>query len=209
MHQACPARHEVCICPSCTPRPHLMSGTVSERWARWRTAIRGDWPLYPRGPRSGPSYSVSVHLHLSASCAPLLGTSRLRGIAAYTECLRCAGAPRRPRSGSVLSLFVPGEHAVLSDPGESIGCTCPALHQWHWPSPRVDWLGTPLQDASSASDTWMISWLYRFARATACPLACPSGGSDRVFLPANRDFYSRAFGDSVALLTVGYNYGGI
>ena len=26
--------------------------------------------------------------------------------------------------------------------------------------------------------------------------------------PADRDFYSRAFGESVTLLTVGYNYGG-
>jgi len=98
---------------SCTPQPHLMSGTVSERWARWRTAIRGDQPLYPRGPRSGPSYSVSVHLHLSTSCAPLLGTSRFHGIAAYTGCPRCAGAPRRRKSGSVLSLRAPSRHAAL------------------------------------------------------------------------------------------------
>ena len=61
---------------------------------------------------------------------------------------------------------------------------------------------------SSASDEGRISWLHRFALATACPLACPPGGSDRAFHPANRDFYSRAFGELVTLLTVGYNYGG-
>src|SRR5580693_2467753 len=40
-------------------------------------------------------------------------------MAAYTRCLRCAGAPRRPASGSGLSLHIPSWHAVLSDPGES------------------------------------------------------------------------------------------
>src|ERR1700687_1723324 len=40
-------------------------------------------------------------------------------MAAYTRCLRCAGAPRRPASGSELSLHIPSWHAVLSDPGES------------------------------------------------------------------------------------------
>jgi hypothetical protein len=36
--------------------------------------------------------------------APLAGTSRFHRTAAYTRCLRCAGAPRRPTSGSGLSL---------------------------------------------------------------------------------------------------------
>ena len=35
------------------------------------------------------------------------------------RCLRCAGAPRRPASGSGLSLLIPSWHAVLSDPEES------------------------------------------------------------------------------------------
>src|SRR5271170_7789743 len=39
-------------------------------------------------------------------------------MAAYARCLRCAGAPRRPASGSGLSLLIPSWHAVLSDPGE-------------------------------------------------------------------------------------------
>ena len=49
---------------------------------------------------------------------PLAGTSRLRRKAAYTQCLRCAGAPRRPASGSGLSLTIPAWHAALYDPGE-------------------------------------------------------------------------------------------
>jgi len=40
-------------------------------------------------------------------------------MAAYTRCLRCAGAPRRPASGSELSLRVLSWHAVPCDPGES------------------------------------------------------------------------------------------
>jgi hypothetical protein len=40
-------------------------------------------------------------------------------MAAYRRCLRCAGAPRRPTSGSGLSLLIPSWYAVLSDPGDS------------------------------------------------------------------------------------------
>ena len=39
-------------------------------------------------------------------------------MAVYTGRLRCAGAPRRPTSGSGLSLTIPAWHAVLYDPGE-------------------------------------------------------------------------------------------
>ena len=39
-------------------------------------------------------------------------------MAAYTGRLRCAGAPRRPASGSGLSLTIPAWHAVLYDPEE-------------------------------------------------------------------------------------------
>jgi hypothetical protein len=54
----------------------------------------------------------------STSSAPLTGTSQLHRMAAYMRCLRCAGAPRRPASGSGLSLTIPSWHAILSDLGE-------------------------------------------------------------------------------------------
>jgi hypothetical protein len=38
--------------------------------------------------------------------------------ATYTRCLRCAGAPRRPPSGSELSLHIASRHAALYAPGE-------------------------------------------------------------------------------------------
>jgi len=62
-------------------------------------------PLYPRGPWlraelccPGPSSRTTT------PSAGLAGTPRFRGPAAYTQCLRCAGAPRRPARPSLLSL---------------------------------------------------------------------------------------------------------
>ena len=69
--------------------------------------------------------SRSINTHLAPS-VPLAGTARFRHTTVYTRCLRCAGAPRRPTSGSVLSLRVPSRHATLHDPGEVAGCTRPA-----------------------------------------------------------------------------------
>jgi hypothetical protein len=56
----------------------------------------------------------------STPSAPPASTSRFHRIAAYTQCLRCAGAPRRPAGGSGLSLTIPSWHAALYDPGSSI-----------------------------------------------------------------------------------------
>src|SRR3954467_3687455 len=77
-----------------------------------------------------------------APSAPLAGTSRLHRRAAYTRCLRCAGAPRRPASGSGLSLpFRPDMPSSLT-PGSSSShvssCAMPTR-----PSPRSERLGTP------------------------------------------------------------------
>jgi len=54
-----------------------------------------------------------------------VGTSRFPGKAGYTRRLRCACTPRRPMSGSALSLSIPSRHVVLHDPGESVGCAYP------------------------------------------------------------------------------------
>jgi hypothetical protein len=59
---------------------------------------------------------------------------------AYTGCLRCAGAPRRPASGSELSLAVPSRHAVLVDPGELAGCMRPVPSPATRSSPSSDGL---------------------------------------------------------------------
>jgi len=70
---------------------------------------RGWVILLPRGPRSGPGCAVPVRHHLIDPIRPLAGTSRLHRKAAHTRCLRCAGAPRRPASGSGLA-----DHSFLA-----------------------------------------------------------------------------------------------
>ena len=128
--------------------------------------------------------------------------------ATYTRCLRCAGAPRRPASGSALSLYIPSPHAALYDRGEFIGCTCSV------PSPMtLAFAESPLARHSQNSHHpfLMGGWFRGFTGsllAAAYRVACPPDGSDRGFCPANGDFYSRASGESVTLLAVGYNYGG-
>ena len=54
--------------PRCLKRRIL----VLSRGARCAGAppCKRHWPLYPRGPRSGPSYSVSVHHHLIGPIRP-------------------------------------------------------------------------------------------------------------------------------------------
>ena len=124
-------------------------------------------------------------------------------MAAYTRCLRCAGAPRRPASGSELSLRIPSWHAALSDPEESdidvqnfdadiglrrmtTGSALPTLPQ-------------------SVPRGQSISWLHWFAYATACRVARPPVRI-RLGRPAFGDFYFQAFNGLVTLSAAGYNY---
>jgi hypothetical protein len=122
---AWPSRRPVCRRPSCSP----LASSTSPRCVGERGA-----PEHLRSSglcHSAPGALTPVRVLLSRSInaysapsAPLVGTSRLHRLAAYTRCLRCASPPRRPTSGSVLSLRVPARHAVLYDRGESIGCSC-------------------------------------------------------------------------------------
>jgi hypothetical protein len=125
-------------------------------------------------------------------------------MAAYTRCLRCAGAPRRPASGSELLLHIPSWHAALSNPGKSdidifqnfdaniglrrmtTGSALPTLPQ-------------------SVPRGRSISWLHWFASATACQVARPPVRI-RLERPALGDFYFQAFNGSVSLPVAGYDY---
>ena len=122
--------------------------------------------------------SQSIHAY-STSSVPLAGASRFRRIAVYTECLRCAGAPRRPTTGSVLSLRVPYRHAALYDPGESIGCLCSVLRQRLWPSSSLN----PTRHSHLPHHPLPMGESFRgfpgSLFATACRFACLPGGSDR------------------------------
>ena len=73
--------------------------------------------------------------------------------------LRCAGAPRRPASGSALYLPDLSQHVVLYVPGEPPAACIQFLHGAHLPSPGSYRLGTP--DVSDFGAYW-------FAIATTC-----------------------------------------
>jgi hypothetical protein len=115
-------------------------------------------------------------------------------------------SPRRPVSGSGLSLQVLRDMPSSSTPGSPSAACTQFLHRRCCPSPSVDGLGAP--NAPTIRFRWAepfgASW---FALATACHVACLSGGSDQVSL-ADRDFYVRASDGSVTLPAAGYNYGG-
>src|SRR5712664_2051477 len=103
-HQACPVRHVGLRLPfvhSVAPLYvlHCVSTVGSVVHCHARSHL-----LYPRGPRSGLGYSVPVHQRLIDLIRPTRRHIPISPMAAYTECLRCAGAPRRPTSGSRLSL---------------------------------------------------------------------------------------------------------
>ena len=74
---------------------------------RLRTAMEGYYSSTPGVlARVRVIVSRSVITYATPS-VPLMGTPRFHRKAAYTRCLRCAGAPRRPTSGSGLSLLIP------------------------------------------------------------------------------------------------------
>src|SRR5215218_7483168 len=138
-----------------------------------------------------------------APSAPLAGTSRLHRRAAYTRCLRCAGAPRRPASGSGLSLpFRPDMPSSLT-PGSSPSPLSSVAMPTR-PSPRSERLGTPKTPAIRSRGArfrgFTGSHLLRPVR-----LLAPLDGSDRVS-PATGGFYIQASDGSVALPAAGYNY---
>ena len=143
--------------------------SVLEHAVRSSTAMQATAPLYPRGPRSGPGSAVPVHQHLFGPIRPLAGTARFRCLAAYTPCLRCALPPRRPATGSLLSLLTLSQHVVLYDSGQSSGCMYPV------PSPPTLAFVSSAQTRHSRPSHKSVSRggvpfgaLLRFALATTC-----------------------------------------
>src|SRR3954468_24955376 len=125
-------------------------------------------------------------------------------MAAYPRCLRCAGAPRRPASGSGLSLpFRPDMPSSLTPGSSTIACVqCrdadaafaeirAARHSQHSRNPF---------HAGPGFRGFTGSRLLRPVR-----LLAPLDGSDRVS-PATGGFYIQASGGSVALPAAGYDY---
>jgi hypothetical protein len=94
-------------------------GSVSKTIEASTCRCAGGLPSLPQG--SLAPVRVVLSRSINAYYSPMrqshrhAATSRL---CAYTQRLRCAGAPRRPASGSGLSLTIPAWHAALYDPGE-------------------------------------------------------------------------------------------
>jgi hypothetical protein len=152
-----PSRRPVCLRPSCSP----LASSYTPYCARGRCALE-----HRRASglsRSTPGALAPVRVILSRSInaypapsAPLAGTSRLHRLATYTGCPRCAHAPRRPASGSVLSLCIPSRHAVLYDRGESIGCLCPVPSPMTLAFTKASTVRHSRVPPSSASDGTLI-----------------------------------------------------
>src|SRR3954464_1175416 len=139
-----------------------------------------------------------------APSAPLAGTSRLHRRAAYPRCLRCAGAPRRPASGSGLSLpFRPDMPSSLT-PGSSTSHVSRVAMPTR-PSPRSERLGTPNTPAirftrGSLFEASLVRVCYSLS-------GCSPPWTDRTKFPwPTGDFYIQASGGSVALPAAGYDY---
>ena len=115
-------------------RPSCPSLTLSFPRSGSEDKAAGKHRRSSRHGRSTPGVLAPVRVIVSRSIltystpsAPLAGTSGLHRRAAYTRYLRCASpaTPRRPTTGSVLSLAVLYRHAVLRDHGKFIGCLYP------------------------------------------------------------------------------------
>ena len=82
---------------------------------------RGGWVvLRPRGPRSGPGYSVPVRHHLIGPIRPTRGhiaTSPQGGLYAMPS---LCGSAEATREWFRAFTTIPSRHAVLSDPGELV-----------------------------------------------------------------------------------------
>src|SRR6516225_9705849 len=140
----------------------------------------------------------------SAPSVPLAGTARFHRTAAYTRCLRCAGAPRRPASGSGLSLSIPSWHAILYRP-RGLRHRQFQTAMSTWPSPRDHRLGIPdLPAIRFTRGNHFVAYTVR-TFATACQFARPPC-TDPTSFPAVGDFYYQASNGSVALPVAGYNY---
>src|SRR5580700_2260180 len=212
--------------PSCRPRVlHVAQFASALRASRYlyhripRTASRrcgalvhhrasGLLPLYPRGPRSSPGYVVPVHHRLIDPMRPTpwhSATSPSSGLYALPSL--CPLGPRRPLSGSELSLTVLYRHVALRDPGESIGCIYPV------PSPTTlafDHLRRsrhfPPSPPSDSRGVNVFGASLRLAFAYDLSICLPSCRSRLGLRLAHEDFYSRAFDGLVTRTVAGYSY---
>src|SRR3954454_16941689 len=163
------------------------------------------------GSPSAPGALARVRVMLSrpvvadpAPSAPLAGTSRLHRRAAYTRCLRCAGAPRRPASGSGLSLpFRPDMPSSLTPGSSDIACVQCRDADAAFAEIRA------ARHSQNSRNPFHAGLVFRGFTGSRLlrpvRLLAPLDGSDRVS-PATGGFYIQASDGSVSLTVAGYDY---
>jgi len=133
-------------------------------------------------------------------------------MATYTECPRCAGAPRRPTSGSALSLTIPSEHVVLCVPGKLACCMRPVFTSHIGLASKAEWTRhsqpshPPLQVGRPFRGL-LVHHSLRPAQLFASLADLTGNETTCISLQANLGFYFQAFSNSVTLLAAGYSYG--
>ncbi len=122
--------------------------------------------------------SRSIYAYAAPS-APLVGTSRFHRTAAYTRCPRCASPPRRPTTGSVLSLTFSIDMSPSGTPESSFAASTQffADNTGLRPVRKVSALSlTPPSDSRGGH---YFGASLRFAFAATCRFARPPVGADR------------------------------
>ena len=94
--------------------------------------------LYLRGPRSGLGYIVPVHPHLIGLMRPTHGHTAISPQCGLYAMPSLCGAPRRPLSGSVLSLASSIDMSSSATTGSSSAACTQFLHRQRWPSTTSD-----------------------------------------------------------------------
>src|SRR5215467_5252438 len=123
-----------------------------------------------------------------------MSTSSFRRLTAYTRCPHCAFPPRRPMSGSVLSLYLPSPHAALYDRGKFISCICSV------PSPMTLAFAKSLTARHSRNPHhpfpmggWFRGFTGSLFRCGRVELLAPLYGSDQEFSPSQRGLLLPSF----------------
>jgi hypothetical protein len=194
----------VCHCPSCSPLPSSDPRSVPGDVARWSTSVRAALPLYPRGPRSRPGCAVPLHPHLRPHPPHSQAHPDFTALRLIRNAFAVRTAPRRPPSGSTLSLSFLPNMPPSTTPGrsetgwfQSCGFDIGLRHVMSGSA-----LPTILLSASRRAGFSELHW---FAFAAACQVARPLCRSDQNS-SGHRDFYFQASDESVTLLAAGYNY---
>src|SRR5499427_10190191 len=129
-------------------------------------------------------------LTYSAPSAPLAGTSRLHRLAAYTSCPRCAFPPRRPATGSELSLML--FHSM--SPSATTGNFSAAYTQYFTENAGLRLLSTvsafPLSSHSDSGEGGFSRLYYGSLALRPAALLALLFGADQIRIRPTRTFTS-------------------